>query len=125
VTAGADGTARIWDATTGQQKQRISVNEQGIGSVAVSPDGKFIATADGVSVRVWDMRTAEEVLVIRGHEGLLMSIAFSSDGRYILTTSADGTARLFLARFADVLALARQRVTRSLTEEERARYLGD
>jgi WD40 repeat protein len=110
VTAGADGTTRIWDATTGQQKQRIFVNEQGIGSVAFSPYGKFIATADGVSVRVWDIRTAEEVLVIRGHEGLLTSIAFSSDGRYILTTSADGTARLFLARFADVLELARQRV---------------
>lgn len=55
----------------------------------------------------------------------LYDAAFSPNGRLFVTAGEDGTAHRSSTEFADVLDLARQRVTRSLTEKERARYLGE
>jgi len=61
--------------------------------------------------------------VLRGHEGDVNSAAFSPDGRYIVTASSDSTARIYLAHIEDLMELARSRVTRELTPEERRQYL--
>jgi hypothetical protein len=53
--------------------------------------------------------------MFRGHEGGVSS--------NIVTASADGTARIYLAHIEDLMELARSRVTRELTPEERRRYL--
>jgi WD40 repeat protein len=67
--------------------------------------------------------TGRELAVLRGHEGIVRSAAFSPDGRYIVTASDDGTARIYLTRIEDLMELARSRVTRELTPEERRLYL--
>jgi WD40 repeat protein len=55
------------------------------------------------------------------------TVSFSPDGRWLLTTGFDGTARIYscdvCASLTDLLALARDRVTRQLTPEERHKYL--
>jgi WD40 repeat protein len=44
-------------------------------------------------------------------------------GTYIVTASDDGTARIYLVRIQDLIALAKTRVTRELTCQERRLYL--
>ena len=61
--------------------------------------------------------------LLRGHENVVNSAAFSPDGRYIVTASDDSTARIYLAHIEDLMELARSRVFRDLTPEERRRYL--
>ena len=41
----------------------------------------------------------------------------------MVTASWDGTARLYLVHIEDLIELAKSRVTRELTSEERDRYL--
>ena len=49
-------------------------------------------------------------------------IAFSPDGLRFVTASRDGTARVYAFKVEDLVALARQRVTRSMTQAECQQY---
>ena len=50
-----DGTAIIWDATTGEPLRTLAGHTHLVNSAAYSPDGQFIVTAsyDGTA-RIWD-----------------------------------------------------------------------
>jgi WD40 repeat protein len=54
VTAGVDGTARVWDAEDGQQKMVVQGHTDWVNSAAYSPDGRWIVTASSDdTARVW------------------------------------------------------------------------
>jgi WD40 domain-containing protein len=84
VTAGRDGTARVWDAADGREVLRVEHNSSVLG-VAFSPNGELIASVSGVArslaepirdpptleriahrllrpLRVWDSVTGSDVL---------------------------------------------------------------
>jgi len=44
VSGAADGTAKIWDAMTGEMIHTIRAHVGGVRAVAISPDGKYLAT---------------------------------------------------------------------------------
>lgn len=64
--------------------------------VAVSPDGKQIATASADNTaRVWTVDHSK-VVELRGHSGDVASVAFSPENEFVLTVSRqDGTARVW------------------------------
>jgi WD40 repeat protein/energy-coupling factor transporter ATP-binding protein EcfA2 len=131
-----DGTVRIWDAAADQELAALRGHEDLIHTVQFSPDGAQIVTAsnDGTA-RVWDASTGQPLAILRGHENgrWVASAQFSPDGTRIITTGCDergligscivGTVRLYLVNVEDLVALAKSRVTRDLTCEERAQYL--
>ena len=55
VTASYDGTARIWDASSGQELLPLTGHTAGVWSAAFSPDGGRVVTAswDGTA-HIWD-----------------------------------------------------------------------
>jgi choline dehydrogenase-like flavoprotein len=61
---------------------------------------------------------------ILAHKGAgLTSVSFNPDGSQLAVASRDGTNRIYLLKIEDLVALAKQRVTRSLTAEECQQYL--
>ena len=124
VTAGEDGTARVWDFDTGEERLTLRGHTARINQVAVSSDGARIATSsDDSTVRLWDSATGEEVLTLLGHSYLVSGVDFSPDGRLLATASPDGTAALHLLPIDELVELARGRVTRGLTDDECRQYL--
>jgi WD40 repeat protein len=69
----------------------------GVHGVALSPDGKRLASASWVwnasegrpGIKVWDAFTGEERFTLKGHTGWVRSVAFSPDGKRLASASGD------------------------------------
>jgi WD40 repeat protein/transcriptional regulator with XRE-family HTH domain/energy-coupling factor transporter ATP-binding protein EcfA2 len=123
ATASRDGSAKVWDAVSGKELFTVWGHHGTVFSVAFSPDSKTVATASAdKTAKVWDALTGKELLTLHAPEGLT-SVAFSPDGLQLAVASRDGSARIYLLKIEDLMALAKQRVTRSLTIEECQQYL--
>lgn len=96
VSAGVDGTVRVWDWAGGTEPIVLRGHEGSVSSAAFSPDGRRLVSAgiDG-TVRVWSAESAGELRVLRGHDRGGTSAAFSPDGRRLVSTGTDGTVRIW------------------------------
>ena len=75
-----------------------------VGSVAINPDGKTLASAimgspdadpDNKTIKLWDVTTGKERAILQGHEGMVYSVAFSPDGKTLASVSDDQTVKLW------------------------------
>jgi WD40 repeat protein len=94
VASGLDGrvvaSAQCWGALVlradrPDQPVRLEPHK-GARAVAVSPDGRWVATGsqEGTGARVWDARTGDPVKDLVPGEGWVR-VAFSPDGRWLAT----------------------------------------
>ncbi len=106
VTGGSDGNLRIRDGTTGAVLDTLAGHEAEVRAVAVSPDGRTIASASNdCSARLWDVerRTVRRVLQTpkppRGQlRSCFLAVAFAPDGRTVATGDDGGASRRLAAR---------------------------
>jgi WD40 repeat protein len=101
VSAGEDGTVRLWDVHSGQQIGEPMRGHEGyVRSAAFSSDGQLIVSAgqDG-TIRLWDAKGGHEIgYPLIGHQGGVLSAMFSQDGERIVSSGEDGTIRLWDVR---------------------------
>src|SRR5262245_44247001 len=60
LTAGGDGTVRVWDAATGKALRRFGAFRSTVQSIALSPDGKRLAVGS-VRGAVFEVATGKEL----------------------------------------------------------------
>ena len=89
ATGAADGTARLWDATTGEPRTDPLAAPGAVLALGFSPDGRTFATGslDG-GARMWDVpsgRRREPDLLCSGR---VKAIAFSPDSAIVATGGA-------------------------------------
>ena len=96
VSAGADGTVRVWDWAGGAEAVVLRGHEGIVYEAAFGTDGRPVVSAgnDG-TVRVWDWAGGGEPIVLRGHAGGVASAALSPDGRHVVSAGFDGTVRVW------------------------------
>jgi WD40 repeat protein len=90
VTAGADGTARVWDVEGGRQIGALRVGSPLV-SAAFTPNGREILTLseDGVAA-LWDVASARRLRAIGPGATSVEAAALSPDGRELVTAGSDG-----------------------------------
>ncbi|MHC4403702.1 MAG: WD40 domain-containing protein [Planctomycetota bacterium] len=116
VLSGAgDGTARLWDATTGQEIRALVGHRKPFRiAVDITRDGQRAVTGDWAGViRLWNLETGEKTAELKGHgkgiwdtEGVTR-VTFSPDERTLLSTGCDGTSRIWDTETGDELHVLR------------------
>ena len=67
MSAGSDGTIRIWDAATGGERRRIDVSSLDVRSIALDADDARLFTSGGDGlVRIWSRSTGELLASLPG-----------------------------------------------------------
>jgi WD40 repeat protein/serine/threonine protein kinase len=96
ATGNEDGTASIYDVTTGQCLRTMSGHMKSCGSVAVSPDGAILATASWDNNAIlWDAASGERRALLKGDWNRLDAVAFDPEGRLVATGGMEGYVRLY------------------------------
>lgn len=98
MSAGADGTVRVWDTAKGSEVTQLLPRQQGWGGVLeFSPDSTKLAVANlDWTVQLWDLELGEPIgKPFTGHDGEVFSAAFSAYGKRLATASLDRTIRIW------------------------------
>ena len=88
LTGSGDGTARIWDTTTGDNTLTLTTNSD-VEAVKWSPNGTHILTTseDGTAL-IWDATTGNNTLTrTHRHGGWVVAAEWSPDGTRVVTGS--------------------------------------
>src|SRR5262249_18571657 len=96
LTASWDGTARLWDAATGQPKGRPFAHQAKIEAAAFSPDGRTILTGGfDHAGRLRDVATGKPIGPPLFQDDLVLAVAFHPNGKLVATAGGDYTAQLW------------------------------
>jgi WD40 repeat protein len=128
ATAGLDNSVGIWDARKGTLLTELKEHQGPVRDVAFNRDGKFLLSiSDDGKVRLWDTSTWMTVSYLVPKEPPAASVALTADNRYVLLAEADRRVRIYpwerIAPLPTLLEIAKLRLKRQLSPEERALYL--
>jgi WD40 repeat protein/serine/threonine protein kinase len=99
-SAGAsDPNLKVWDVAGQKPVLTIPHHSNPNATVAVSPDGRLLASAGPIdpehTVMVFDARTGAVLKTLKGHVGYVWKVAFSPDSRYLASGSWDSTVKVW------------------------------
>lgn len=104
VSAGDDNDLIVWNLAEGSNT-KLEGHTAKIMGLAVSPDGKTIASASwDARIGLWPVDGGEPVF-LSGHNAGVNQVAFSADGAWLYSASVDGSVKLW-----DVAQEAEKRV---------------
>jgi len=122
LAVGADQDVVVLDAHRGRTVAMLSGHQKPVTALAVSPDGKTIATGSvDRTVRLWSAHTGRVKRILAQHTEPVTTVHFSADGRRLLSGSRDGTIRLWDANTGRPLGV----VPTTVLAARNARFLGN
>jgi WD40 repeat protein len=99
----------VIDLESGQERWRYKSPSQYAVAIAISPDGKLLATNFGFSdgtIQIRDVATGEPVTELVGHRAWVSTLKFWPDGKTLASASADHTIRIWdMERFEPIRTL--------------------
>jgi len=117
------GPSLVWDVDASHEIYTLAGDAGDAFSVTFSPDGQHLATAgmDGM-LRIWDATDGSELLAISLSSTSLGDVVFFPDGDRVVAGSVDGSLWVVALDTDDLASIAQDRLTRTLTPDECARY---
>lgn len=88
ATASRDGTAKLWNAASGELRAILKGHKGRVARLAFSRDGRTLATgSDDKTAKLWDVEAGQLKATLK-HRGTVWSMDFSPDGK-LFATAAD------------------------------------
>ncbi len=104
------GALHFWDSATGIEQKSFVVENSRLFSIAFSPDGKLLASADihiktsgqgdtpaeydNPVVKLWDVEIGQIVREIQSSQQTILAIAFSPNGKLLVSGSENGSVQI-------------------------------
>lgn len=105
VTASSDGSARVWNAETGECEKVLEGHTGPLLSAGFSPDAKLVATSsEDKTAKLWSSVSGECWCTLRGHRDAVNCCAFSPDGKWVVTASNDTLGKVWSSKNGRCLA---------------------
>jgi WD40 repeat protein len=106
LSAGNDGTARLWDLNTGKEMRRFEIRRppeepvtrrrSSTTALAVSADGSTFAASEGTEgIRLWDVATGKERDPVKEVKAGVRSLALSPGGETLAAIALDGSVTVW------------------------------
>ena len=87
------------DLTTGKELWQTEPHrDAGLSALALSPDGRLLASGSGFedpTIRIWEAATGLLIRPLDGHTGWVGKLAFSKDGRRLISAASDQSIRFW------------------------------
>ncbi len=100
-----DGTAKVFDADTGNSLIRLDGHLGPIRSVAFSADGKkIVTTGNDLKLKLWEAQTGKLLSELHANT-LIHQAAFSPDDRWLIGAGENGQAMLWDIRNSTLIGL--------------------
>ncbi|MEG4913976.1 WD40 domain-containing protein [Microcoleus sp. B7-D4] len=81
---------------TVKERNSLEGHFASVNSVAISPDGKTLASASAdKTIKLWNLQTHKLLATITGHTNSVYAVSFSPNGKLLATGSDDNTVKLW------------------------------
>lgn len=96
VAAHEDGVVNLWNADSGALMTSLKASLDSLGTVAASPDGRWLALSVGrAAVQLWDASAQSMAAKLSGHAATVTRLAFSADGSRLISVDRDAAVILW------------------------------
>lgn len=106
VTAGADGTLKVWEAATGSELRTIHLGLAKVTALAVRDQRALTGHEDG-TLQLWDLARGERVIQFQRNQASIWSVAFMGEPDRFLASGHDWAVSIWdtHAAHAPVIAI--------------------
>jgi len=131
-----DGSSQVWRlpartaagagsaALQPQLAFDVTTHRAAVTSIAYTAHGSTLANSSSdATAQMLDATTGRVLLTLSLNKALMPDVAVSPDGRRLATASLDGAVRVYVLPIDELIALARDRLTRGFTLEECRSFL--
>jgi eukaryotic-like serine/threonine-protein kinase len=126
-TADLDGRVTVWDLNDRQETTNFATGKGSIESMAVSPNGQWLAcVSEDQVIRVYDARTGKILREYKGHSDGISLIRFSADSERLISVAGYGEVKIWPTPFHrgfPLLAAIDSQITEVLSEPKTQRVL--
>ena len=91
LSTAADGTLRVWDATTGAALRSVKAHEGVVHGMSVMSDGARVVTVgDDLIFRIWDLASGNELKAIDSHLNAILTCTALSKDSSLMALGTEG-----------------------------------
>ncbi len=103
VAGNDDGVIQVWDVATKRVKKTLPQQPLNIYDLAISPDGKTLATAMGDykrraesgEIKLWDLESGKPLQTLPDYSTWFYDVDFTPDGEQLIFSDSGGTVRFW------------------------------